>query len=254
MDELKLIKQLESLKQVKPNSNWVALSKGNILSKQFEVQGTAATFASIFNTIGHAFETPRVLAPILASLIVSVFGVALITAQSGNAVPGENLYSLKQVVEGIQMSMLSPEDMAVAKVGQLDKRLSELDKITKESENQGKKLVAGIAEAQKALSVASKELSRLPETQKAELIGSIVAKIEEIEKTTNASIMENSSEDYQAFYKFLALSEIKELEANEKNLTDKQQALLAQARESFDLGKYIEAVETLYKIQPKIEE
>lgn len=251
---MKLIKQLESLKQVKPNSNWVALSKGNILSKQFETQGVTSTFASIFSTIGHAFETPRILAPVLASLIVSVFGVALITAQSENAVPGENLYSLKQAVENIQMSFLSPSDMAVAKVGQLDKRLAELDKITKASENQGKKLVAGIAEAQKALSVASKELSKLPETQKAELIGSIVSKIEKIEKTTNAAIMENNSEDYQAFYKFLALSEIKDLEANEKNLTETQQALLIQARESFDLGKYIEAVETIYKIQPKTEE
>ena len=251
---MKLIKQLESLKQVKPNQNWVALSKGNILSKQFEKQGTAATFASLFENVGHVFETPRYVAPILASLIVSVFGIALITSQAGNAVPGENLYSLKQVMENIEMSLLSPEDAAIAKVNQLDKRLSELDKITKESENQGKKLVAGIAEAQKALAVASKELAKLPETQKAELIGSIVAKIEKIEKTTNAAIMENGSEDYQAFYKFLALSEIEELEANEKNLTDEQAALLKKAREYFDLGKYIEAVETIYKIQPKAEE
>jgi len=252
MDELKLIKQLESLKGIKPNQNWVAFSKGTILSKEFEKQ---TTFESLFEGIGHAFATPRYVAPVLASLITLIFGTALITAQAGNAVPGESLYSLKQVVENAQMAILSPEDQSIARVSQLDKRLSELDRITKESENQGKKLVAGIAEAQKALVVASKELAKLPASEeKVQLVGSIVSKIEKIEKTTNAAIMQNSSEDYQAFYKFLALSEIEELEANEKNLTKEQLALLIEAREAFDLGNYIEAVETIYKIQPKTEE
>jgi hypothetical protein len=247
MEEIQLIKKLELLKATKPNNEWVSLVKRDIMNKQFEAP--VATFASVLNTIGSAFETPKALVPVLASLLVGVFGFALVTAQ--NTVPGDGLYSLKQAYEQIRISMLSPEEKAVAQVEQVNDRLTELDKITEGSENQEKKLAAGIIEFQKALVVASKQLSKLPESQKAELVGSIVSKIEKIEKTTNAAIVDNESEDYQAFYKFLAESEIKELEANAKNLTVNQLNLLSQAKENFDVGDYAKAVDVLYQIQPE---
>ena len=247
MEEIKVIKNLEAMKAVKPNSQWVAFSKKNIMTKQFEETSTVTTFASIFNTIGSAFETPRVLMPVLSGLIVAVFGFSIITSQT---LPGDGLYSLKQAFETVRISMLSPEAQAVAKVEQADTRLTELDKISKESENQGKKLAAGIVEVQKALSVASTQLSKLPENQKAELVSNIVSEISKIEKTTNASIMSDESEDYQTFYKILAESEIKEFEANINNLTTDQKSLLEQAKEYFAVSSYNQAVETLYQIQP----
>jgi hypothetical protein len=247
MEEIKVIKNLEAMRAVKPNAQWVAFSKKNIMTKQFEEPATVATFASIFNTIGHAFETPKVLTPVLSGLIVAVFGFSIITAQT---LPGDGLYSLKQTIETVRISLLSPEAQAIAKVEQADNRLTELDKISKESENQGKKLAAGIVEVQKALTVASTQLSKLPESQKAELVQNIVSKISKIEKTTNASIMDNASEDYQTFYKILAESQIKEFEANINNLTVEQKSLLKSAKESFDVSDYSKAVETLYQIQP----
>lgn len=248
MEEIKVIKNLEALKAVKPNTEWVSFAKRNIMTKQFtETVETRTTFASIFNTIGSAFETPKVLMPVLSSLIVAVFGSAIITAQ---ALPGDGFYSLKQAYETARISLLSPEAQAVAKVEQADQRLTELDKISKESENQGEKLAAGIVEVQKALSVASTQLSKLPEGQKAELVQNIVSKISKIEKTTNASIMDNQSEDYQTFYKILAESEINDFEANINNLTVSQKSLLEQAKENFDVSKYNEALELLHQIQP----
>jgi len=248
MEEIKVIKNLEALKTIRPNSQWVSFAKRNIMTKQFEAEAeTTATFASIFNTIGHAFETPKVLMPVLSSLIVSVFGFSIITAQT---LPGDSLFSLKQAYEAVRISLLSPEAQAVAKVEQADQRLTELDKISKESENQGNKLAAGIVEVQKALSVASTQLSKLPDNQKAELVSNIVSKISKIEETTNASIMSNESEDYQEFYKILAESEIKEFEANINNLTATQKSLLQQAKENFDVSAYSEALEVLYQIQP----
>ena len=248
MEEIKVIKNLEALKAVKPNTEWVSFTKRNILTKQFtETVETRATFASIFNTIGSAFETPKVLMPVLSGLIVAVFGSAIITAQ---ALPGDGFYSLKQAYETARISLLSPEAQAVAKVEQADQRLTELDKISKESENQGVKLAAGIVEVKKALSVASTELSKLPESQKAELVQNIVSKISKIEKTTNASIMDNKSEDYQEFYKILAASEIKDFEANIDNLTATQKSLLKHAKENFDVSDYSTAVELLHQIQP----
>jgi hypothetical protein len=248
MEEIQLIKKLESLKGTKPNIEWVSFAKRDIIGKQFEREAKASVFVSIFNTISSVFETPRVLVPILSSLIVAVFGFALVTS---NALPGDQLYSLKQTYEDIRISFMSPEDRALAQFDQADKRLSELDKMTEGSENQGSKLAAGIIEVQKALVVASKQISKLPEKQKAELVSNIVSKINKIEKTTNAAIMSDKSEDYQAFYKFLAESEIKELEANAENLTEEQNAFLIQAKESFAVGDYSLAVEALYQIQPE---
>jgi hypothetical protein len=248
MEEIKVIKKLESLKGIKPNSEWVSFAKRNIMTKQFEETTTVATFASAFNTFASIFETPKALMPVLSGLIVAVFGFAIITAQS--TLPGDSLYSLKQAYESVTISFMSPEAQAVARVEQADQRLSELDKISKESENQGEKLAAGIVEVKKALSVASAQLEKLPENQKAELVGNIVSKISEIEKTTNASIMDDKSEDYQTFYKILADSEIKEFEANINNLTAQQKSLLNHAKENFDVSKYSEALEILHQIQP----
>jgi len=247
MEEIQLIKKLESLKGTRPNNEWVSLVKRDIIGKQFEMETT--TFNTILNAIGSVFETPRIFAPVLASMLVGVFGFALVTAQ--NTLPGDGLYSLKQAYEEVRISMMSPQEKAIAQVEQFDKRLSELDKITEESENQGKKLAAGIVEVQKALVVASKQLSKLPEGQKTELVNNIVSKMAKIEKTTNASIVDSENKDYQEFYKFLAESEIKELEANAENLTSKQMNLLNHAKESFDVSDYAKAVDYLYQIQPE---
>jgi hypothetical protein len=247
MEEIQLIKKLESMKSTKPSAEWASFAKREIISKQFEKEGSTATFVSIVNAIGSIFETPRVFAPVLAGLIVFVFGFALITAQT---VPGDGLYSLKNAYDEVRISMLSPEQQAVAQVKRADRKLSELDKIAEGSENQGK-LAAGIAEVQKALVVASKELAKLPEGQKAELVTNIVSKITKIEKTTNAAIMNEKSEGYQEFYKFLAESEINELEANVKNLTRAQLNLLAKAIESFGNNDYSKALELLHQIQPE---
>ena len=106
------------MRAIKPNSQWVSFSKRNIMTKQFtETVAPAATFASIFNTIGHAFETPKVLMPVLSSLIVAVFGFAIVTSQ---ALPGDGFYSLKQAYETTRISLLSPEAQAIAKVLQAD--------------------------------------------------------------------------------------------------------------------------------------
>ncbi len=245
MEELKIIKKLESLKGTKPNAEWVLSAKRDIISKQFE-KAPSVTFASFINTI---FSAPRVMVPAFASIIVALLGFTVYTAQS--AMPGDRLYAVKQATEDLQMSVLSPQAQSVAKVNQAEERLSELDNITKQSENQGNRLAAGISEVKKALSVASKELANVPENQQAAMVGQIVSKISKIEKTTNASIIDDKSSDYQALYKSFADSQIKELETNENNLTAEQKNLLLNAKESFSVGDYSKAIEFIYQIQPQ---
>lgn len=247
MEEIKLIKKLESLKELKPSENWVFCAKGNILANQFE-KDASVSFASVFN---YLFSSSRVMVPALCSVITLVFGFGVYTA-AANSMPGDRLYAVKHAIENVKMSMKSGVAQSVAKVNQAEQRLTDLDNITKQSENQGNRLAAGISEVQKALSVASKELKNIPESQKAGLVENIVSKISKIEKTTNASIIDNESSDYQEIYKLFIESEIKELTNNENNLTDEQKDLLSQAKESFDVHDYNKAVELIYQIQPQI--
>lgn len=252
MEEIKLIKKLESLKEVKPNRDWVSFAKREVLSKQFEKEERSLAFISFINKVSSVFETPKVFAPVLSGLIFSVFGFAVITAQ--NTVPGDSLYSIKKTCDQMRLSFMTSEEQTVARVKQVDQILVQLDKISKEGENQSKKkLEASMNEAREALAVVSKELTKLPESQKAELVQQVVSRVSEVERTTNASIMSDDNEDYQAIYKFFIESEIKNLESNENNLTEEQFSLLEQAKESFLIGNYLEAMEAIYQIQPKEE-
>lgn len=248
MEEIKIIKKLESLKAVKPNEGWVLSAKKMITEKRFEREvpsTTNATFAS-FNFVSLCRKTA---VPTFAAIATLLLGFTFYVAES--SLPGDPLYAMKQATENVQVGMMSPKDQSVAKVAQAEERLSELDNITKQSENQGSKLAAGISATQKALSVASKELDNLPDNQKAEMAGVLVKKINQIEKTTNASIIDNKSSDYTELYKSFAETQIQEIEQNESNLTAEQDSLLLSAKESFAVANYSQALDYIYQIQPQ---
>jgi len=183
-------------------------------------------------------------------MIVVVFGFALISSQS--TMPGDSLYSLKKAYNQIATSLLPADKQAVARINQADKLLAQLDSISKSSDNTNRNIEAGMEEVKKAISVASKEITRVPEDQQADLVSKLVSKVNEVEKTTNASIMDSESEEiiYSVFIK----SEIKELESKKDNLTESQLELLNNAKEYFALGDYASAMSSLYSIQPIMEE
>jgi hypothetical protein len=249
MDELNLIKKLESLKEIKPNNDWVVFTKREVLSKQFEKEEILFSFESLINKIAYVFETPKVLAPVLSGLIVAVFGFAIITAQGTN--PGDNLYSIKKTCDQMKMSFMTPEEQTVARVKQVDQILVQLDKISKAGENKNRKLEASIVnEAREALTVVSK----LSEDKKVELAQRVISGVSKFEGTSNASLISDDNEDYQTLrdiYKLSVEGEIKNLESNENNLNEKQLSLLEIAKENFLIGNYLEAMETIYQIQPK---
>ena len=250
MEEINIIKKLESLKETKPNNEWVVFTKRDILSKEFVKEETTSTIATFISTLHRAFETPKVLAPVLSGMIVAVFGFALFSSQ--NTMPGDNLYSLKKAYDQVTTSFLPADMQAVARINQADKLLAQLDNISKSNDNASRNIEAGMEEVKKAISVASREITRVPEEQQADLVSKLVSRVSEVEKTTNASIMDSESEEiiYSAFIK----SEIKEFEENKENLTPSQLELLNNAKEYFALNDYTSAMTALYSIQPTIEE
>ena len=248
MEEIKIIQKLESLKAIKPNNEWVNFAKREVISKQFDVE-SSTVLSNFVSTIYHAFETPKVLTPVLSGLIVAIFGFAIVTSQ--NTFPGEIQYSIKKAYSQMAMSFMTSEEQTVERVKQVDQILAQLDKISKEGENQSKKLEASVNEARQVLSVVTKELNNLPEdSQKAGLVEQVVSSLNSVSKTISASISEDN-EDYQAIYKFFIESEIKNLEANKNNLNTEQFELLERAKENFLIGNYLEAMDLINQIQPK---
>jgi hypothetical protein len=249
MDELTLGKKIGQLRQIKPDTAWVSSAKSQIVQITFE-KDTKPSFGTMASGIFNYIRQPQ-LATALASFVVFVTGsvtFAAIAAQ--DAVPGEPLYAVKQVEESLRIaSIFSPQQKSIAQIEQASIRLDELDKVSKQSENQEKKLAA-ITETKKAISQAAKEIATLPAEEQASLIGQLANKIQTVEKNTNAAIMDDSEPSYESIYKFLADSEIKELDANAKNLTTKQKGLLSTAKGLFDVQKYSEALDLLYQIQP----
>ena len=250
MEEINIIKKLESLKATKPNNEWVISAKRDILSKEFVKEETTSTFATFISTCSRIFETPRILAPALSVMIVAVFGFALFSSQS--TMPGDSLYSLKKAYDQVATSFLPADMQAIARINQADKLLVQLDNISKSSDNANRNIEAGVEEVKKAISIASREIKRVPEEKQAGLVAQLVSRVSEVEKTTNASIMDSESEEiiYSVFIK----SEIKEFESNKDNLTESQLELLNNAKEYFALGDYASAMSSLYSIQPIIEE
>lgn len=248
MDEFTLAKKIQILQSVKPNTEWVAFNKSEILSKEFEKK-ESFSLNSVASAITSALRVPQLVAA-YASLAVVIFGGFGFVIASRNAMPGDTLYGIKQITEKAQMAMImSPEQKTVAQVNQASTRLDELDIVSKQSDNEEKKL-AVISETKKAVVEATKEIAKLSGEQQASLIGKLAAKIQTVEKNSNAAIMDKDEPSFESIYKFLAESEIKEFENNTKNLTVKQRALLEQAKDFFAVNQYSEALDKLYQIQP----
>ncbi|MDD5696695.1 MAG: hypothetical protein PHO90_01815 [Candidatus Pacebacteria bacterium] len=237
MDEFTLIKKLESLKTVKPSTDWAYSTKSMILSQDFE-KAPVFSFDMVFSQ--------KRMAPVFASFLVVFAVMPFVFAK--DALPGEALYGFKKAGETIKYALVaSGEQKSVA---QLETRLDELDKITGQSQNQGKKLAAGIKETKQALTRASQELAKVPEEQRAELVAKIVNQIAAIEQKTNAAIMDTEEKEYQELYKFFVENEIKEFEKREESLSQEQKDLLIETKKLFEEGKYSEAMEVMYQIQP----
>jgi hypothetical protein len=249
MDEFTLGKKIGTLRQIKPNAEWAALAKSQIVQITFE-KDTRPSFGSIASNVFTYIRQPQ-LATAFASFALFVMGsVSFAAIAAKDAVPGEPLYAVKQAEESLKMAMTtSSQQKSIAQIEQASTRLDELDKVSKQSENQEKKLAA-ITETKKAVTKAAQEIATLPAEEQASLMGQLVSKIQAVEKNTNAAIMDDSEPSYESIYKFLADSEIKELESNAKNLTTNQKRLLSTAKGLFDVQKYSEALDKLYQIQP----
>jgi hypothetical protein len=177
-------------------------------------------------------------------------GTSLTLAQ--NALPGDLLYPLKKVSQNVRMAFVSEQGKPVAQLELAKARFEDLSKVTQQEKNQGQKLAASIAEAQKTLADASKSLKNASAEDKQKIAQQIVGQLESlktqqraIEQTIKTDIINDVqksdlAESTVAYYKLYLDNEIEQLE--DSSLTEAQAVLLLDAKNALAEGEVEKAL------------
>jgi len=262
MQEEKLIRKIEKLNCIKPDSNWVLSVEQKIMAQE-PAEITTVRFDWSFIT------RPAFSAAFSAFAIISiVFSTSLTLAQ--NALPGDMLYSLKKASETAKMAFVPASERPMAQLELTKTKLNELSRVTQEEKNQGQKLAASIAETQKTLQDASKTLNQLSPQEKEQVANQVVGQLEAIrsqktaiEQNIKTDILSDvqKSELAQSAVEYYKLYLAKEIETLEKSsLTESQAILLLEAKTALADGEVERAMDIVVKEipakkdQPKVEE
>ncbi len=227
MTEKQLTEKLKELKSIKPDSDWVSLTKSQILKDQ-----TSEKFGFLFfldQLRGHklAFSTLAVLVA-----FIGVFGFAQ------NSVPGGSLYSIKKMTERGQSFFVSEEDQSKHNLELANKRLTDLTKIAKD--NDVNKLASAINEYKESVEKVVNELKEGEEKKIANELVKLEKKEEEV-KSLGVEISHNEKLDN--YLAEMVKREIEEMEA--KDLTEEEKELLNSIKTDYEQGEYSKALESL---------
>ncbi len=175
----KLAGQLDSLKAIKPRTEWRDRTR-EILLSQICAQGSQqAHHAPVFGqalaytrgafvlayrqTFEQLFARPLVLSGVLSAAVVA--SLSIVVASQGS-VPGDPLYTVKRTGEQIQVAFVSPGDRPTLQLDLAGKRIEELSllsarSLTDETEVQTAQEARLAQEADESISTAQKDLLRL---------------------------------------------------------------------------------------------
>ncbi len=150
MEEKKIIAQIKALRQIKPDKQWVCLTKSRVLGA--EALAEKQSLAALFNNLLFQYRMA------LASLIViGLAGGTFIFAQG--ALPGDALYSVKLAAEKGLATLANKDQRPAANLQLAEKRLEELNAVSQQKRVQN--LPEAIKEFQVAKATAKKEVATL---------------------------------------------------------------------------------------------
>jgi len=238
MTEKELIKQLKTLKEIKPRKEWALLLKSEILNAEYAEQKIAvkpATKAWSILELFPLFNYQKKLAYAFAALcffVVGIFGFAQYT------MPGDLLFPVKKITEQTQ----TPLQVAY-------NRSEDLVQIIKENKTQN--LESAILEFKASVTDAAKKITKdLAKNSDKESIKVVMAEVKKIQnnqeqmKTLGVNIGDaNELDDVLAL---LVQEQIDSL--NESTLTEKQEEALKGIVELYEQGKYSDALEQILLI------
>ena len=230
MREKDVIKQLRSLRQIKPNKDWVVFARKEIVGEE--------------KLVFHLSFKPAFALSLLGILVISSFALAQ------NSLPGDALYPLKRITEKTRLALTPQSEKPKVQLELTAERLRELKQIAKE--NKIEKLKPAIAEVNQTIPETARTIQKITkEKNNIENVKEIVKKVDEIEKTKKEvqalgvvvgdDELEKTSQELR---KELVEEELKDLE--KRSLTDNQKELLEKAKEYYQKENYSEALEIIF--------
>ena len=233
MTEKELIGKIRELRQIKPNRDWVVLTKSQIL-------GEEKKYTSLF--LFPVLKLRPVYAGLIAVLILfGLFGFAK------NSLPGDLLYPIKKIAQKSQAVFVSEEEKPAFQLKLANQRLEDLTKAST------KNLAPTINEFQVNISEAAKTISKIDATTSDPIVTKkIVEEAQKLKKNKQIAetlgVVTGETEELEEalipYYKVEAERRIKDLE--NRSLTEGQQKLLEEAKEEFEAGNYDQALEKIW--------
>lgn len=132
MSDKKLIKKIKELKSIQPSSEWLNLTRHNLVS-QINFEEEAGSKTGFFILFTKWLKQPQSAALTACLLLIFVGGPWLMVKASQASLPGETLYSVKKISEGVQTTVASGNNKAKLQVEFASRRLEELNKISTDS-------------------------------------------------------------------------------------------------------------------------
>jgi len=237
MEEKELIGKIRGLRQIKPNRDWVSLTKSQILGEE-KIELTPFSLSSV----GYCLRL--ILGRRMAYLgLVVIFILFGLLGFAQNSLPGDPLYSIKKITERAQTVFVAEEDLPRVQLELADKRLEELARVAQE--NRVKNLSSAINETKASISEANKNLAKASSPAE---VKKIVDEIEEKAQVINQTLgvafgEEEIGELRQNSDKLYAEYLISDLET--RTLTEEQQEILEEAKELYEAGDYSGALEKI---------
>lgn len=237
MTEKELIAQLREFRQIKPNQDWVLLTKNNIL------EGTRRDRVSV--SFGEILEGIRIIlkhkyafsSALFILILLGVFGF------SQNSLPGDSLYPIKKMAENSQAVFFSERGQIFRNFDLANKRLNDLTKAVEQ--NSVRNLGPAINEFQTSVSKAVESLGQAEKNPQA--IKEIAVEVKKLEDKTkevkSLGVEVGETGQLQKALAQLVEEQIKDLEA--KTLTEEDQKVLEQAKDSYAEGDYSQALEDI---------
>jgi len=242
MTEKELILKIKRLRQITPKKEWVFLTKNQILGG-YETR-TRNLSSRVLEILPRMFFQRKFAFASLALIIVVVCAFGF----SQNAVSGDLLFALKKVTEKAQTAFVPSEGQLKNRLELANKRLEELTEIAEQ--NQVKKLSSAIGECQASMSQVANKASTVRKPEEARKIVPEIKKMEgNIQNLKTYGVEINDTGNTENIYKPVVDVLIKDLET--RTLTEDQQKLLTEAKETYKIGDYPNTLSILMEIQPE---
>ena len=175
MEDQELIQKIKELKQIRPRQNWVFSAKERVFQSEPQYK------SNILFSFRNSFQIKLAVSALLV-LIVGVLALAQ------GSLPGEPLYPVKRVTEGIKLAFTG-QNRSMAYLDSADNRVKELNQIAQS--NQTSKLPVALQESANALNKAATNIS--PKTidgqDSSQQVAQVIKKVIDINQ--NLSQVEN---------------------------------------------------------------